>query len=82
MNFFKTKKSQIARYLPINALGVKHTVKLRKQLDQIKKGQGISAIVAGINLRTGPIVQAEVVGDLLKSKTKELGIPLITCVEE
>ncbi len=55
MNFFKAKK-QIARYIPISGLGVKHTTKLRKQLGQIKKGQGVNAIVAGINLRSGPIV--------------------------
>ena len=61
MNFFKAKK-QIVRYFPINKLGIKHTEKLRKQLDQVKKGQSVSAIVAGINLRSGPIVQAEIVG--------------------
>lgn len=65
MNFFRQKK-QVARYFPINAIGVKHTAKLRKQLEQVKKGQGVSAIVAGINLRSGQIVQAEIVGALLQ----------------
>ena len=81
MNLFK-KKNQIVRYFPITQIGTKHTEKLRRQLDQLKKGQNISAIVAGINLRSGPIVQAEVVGYLLKKKATDLGVPLITSAEE
>ena len=48
----------------------------------MKKNQSLSAIVAGINLRSGPIVQAEVVGQMLKQKAKDLDVPLITCVED
>ena len=50
MKYFR-KQIPIAQYFPITALGTKQTQKLAKQLDTLKKGQNIKAIVAGINVR-------------------------------
>lgn len=81
MNYFRPVK-KIARYLPITKLDSKSTTKLRKQLSGIKKDKNLTCLVAGVNIQKGPIVQSEIVGSLLKTKAKELGVPLITFAEE
>lgn len=81
MNYFR-KVKPIATYLPINKLDNKSTAKLRSQLDLLTKSKNNAAIVVGINIGKGSIVQAEIVASLLKAKAKELDVPLITCAEE
>jgi hypothetical protein len=83
---FSSSKKKIVRYIPVNGINDKTVKKVAEALSVINK-KNCDAILIGLNSSTGKdsIVDAEIMGEMLKRKVKkdlDSKIPLVMYAEE
>lgn len=73
--------TRTVRYIPISKIDQKAIASVRKTLNSLNK-RNCAALLIGINSRGGSVVEAEMLGEMLQTKTKKSKIPLVMYAEE